>query len=273
MIDVAEPERDAPARGRRRALRRRWPRRSRALAEAAPARTRARGSSTCARSRPRSARPSASSSRTTRAPLHPMRALRASSPQVLDRDAIVIGDGGDFVSYAGRVDRLLRAGLLARPGPVRLPRLRPRLRARRQARAPRPPGRAAARRRRVRLLRDGVRHARPPRRQRRRRDGQQRDLGAREAPDGVPLRLLGRRRPAAGDALRPGRRGARRARRARARARASCAARWSARSRPASRRSSTCSPIRRSPTRGRRTWPDGVAWRRCEQSSRSGGRA
>ncbi len=35
---------------------------------------------------------------------------------MLDRDAIVIGDGGDFVSYAGRVDRLLRAGLLAGPG-------------------------------------------------------------------------------------------------------------------------------------------------------------
>ena len=116
-------------------------------------------------------------------------------------------------------DRLLRAGLLARPGPVRLPRLRPRLRAGRQARAPRPPGRAAARRRRLRLLRDGVRHARAPRRQRRRRDGQQRDLGAREAPDGVPLRLLRGRRPAAGDALRPGRRGARRPRRAGARAR------------------------------------------------------
>ncbi len=33
--------------------------------------------------------------------------------QVLDRDAIVVGDGGDFVSYAGRVVDSYRAGLLA----------------------------------------------------------------------------------------------------------------------------------------------------------------
>ena len=32
---------------------------------------------------------------------------------MLERDAIVIGDGGDYVSYAGRVDRQLPAGLLA----------------------------------------------------------------------------------------------------------------------------------------------------------------
>ena len=56
---------------------------------------------------------------------------------MLDRDAIVIGDGGDFVSYAGRVDRLLRAGLLAGPGAVRLPRLRARAtRWRRSSRTP-----------------------------------------------------------------------------------------------------------------------------------------
>ena len=144
--------------------------------------------------------------------------LYAELGEVLDRNAIVIGDGGDFVSYAGRVIDSYEPGCWLDPGPVRLPRLRPRLRARGEARAPRPPGRAAARRRRLRLLGDGVRHARPPRRQRRRRDGQQRHLGAREAPDGVPLRLLGRGRPAARDALRPGRRGARRPRRAGARA-------------------------------------------------------
>ena len=49
--------------------------------------------------------------------------------------------------------RLLRAGLLAGPGPVRLPGRRAGLRAGGQARAPRPAGRAAARRRRVRLQR------------------------------------------------------------------------------------------------------------------------
>jgi acetolactate synthase-1/2/3 large subunit len=37
-----------------------------------------------------------------RAPLHPMR-IYGELAQLLDRDAIVIGDGGDFVSYAGRV--------------------------------------------------------------------------------------------------------------------------------------------------------------------------
>jgi acetolactate synthase-1/2/3 large subunit len=37
-----------------------------------------------------------------RSPLHPMR-LYAELGKVLDRDAIVIGDGGDYVSYAGRV--------------------------------------------------------------------------------------------------------------------------------------------------------------------------
>ena len=98
-----------------------------------------------------------------RAPLHPMR-VYGELAQVLDRDAIVIGDGGDFVSFAGRVVDSYKPGLLAGPGPVRLPRQRPGLRAGGQARAPRPPGRAAARRRRVRLPRDGVRHARPPRR-------------------------------------------------------------------------------------------------------------
>ena len=36
------------------------------------------------------------------APLHPMRVYRELM-SVLDRDAVVVGDGGDFVSYAGRV--------------------------------------------------------------------------------------------------------------------------------------------------------------------------
>src|SRR4029077_17360571 len=36
-----------------------------------------------------------------RAPLPPVRGYRELN-EVLDRDAIVVGDGGDFVSYAGR---------------------------------------------------------------------------------------------------------------------------------------------------------------------------
>ena len=127
-----------------------------------------RGSSRCARPRTSAAPPRPPSSPTTRAPLHPMR-IYGELAQMLDRDAIVIGDGGDFVSYAGRRGRLLRARLLAGSRAARLPRAPGRVRARRQAGPSRAPGGAAARRRRLRLLRDGVRHARPPRRGGRRR--------------------------------------------------------------------------------------------------------
>ena len=198
VIDRAEPLRAHPRtvaaellRGRRRHARRAararraggHQRLGRAPARRGDREARRRGR----RTQRRSARPAA--------PDAPLQGARGG----LDRDAIVIGDGGDFVSYAGRVMRHLRARLLAGPGPVRLPGRRPGLRAGGQARAARQAGRAAARRRRVRLQRDGVRHAGAPRRQRRRGDGQQRDLGAGEAPDGVPLRLLGGRRPAPGD--------------------------------------------------------------------------
>ncbi len=51
-----------------------------------------------------------------RAPLHPMR-LYAELARVLERDAIVIGDGGDFVSYAGRVIDSYAPGCWLDPGP------------------------------------------------------------------------------------------------------------------------------------------------------------
>jgi acetolactate synthase-1/2/3 large subunit len=51
-----------------------------------------------------------------RSPLHPMR-LYKELGEVLDRDAIVIGDGGDFVSYAGRVVDTYRPGCWLDPGP------------------------------------------------------------------------------------------------------------------------------------------------------------
>jgi acetolactate synthase I/II/III large subunit len=51
-----------------------------------------------------------------RAPLHPMRVYR-DIREVLDRDAIVIGDGGDFVSYAGRLIDTYRPGCWMDPGP------------------------------------------------------------------------------------------------------------------------------------------------------------
>ncbi len=197
-----------------------------------------------------------------RAPLHPMRVYKGLA-EVLDRDAIVIGDGGDFVSYAGKVVETHQPGVLDGPGPVRLPRRRPGPGDRREARPPGPPGLPAAGRRRVRLLGARVRHDGPPRHPRRRRDRQQRHLGARAPPDEVPLRLLGRRRAAARDPLRPGRRGARLPRRAGVGAGRAGARRSSARSSPASRRSSTSSPTPRSSTRASRTWPRPKRARPC----------
>jgi acetolactate synthase I/II/III large subunit len=51
-----------------------------------------------------------------RSPLHPMR-LYAELGKVLDRNAIVIGDGGDYVSYAGRVIDSYEPGCWLDPGP------------------------------------------------------------------------------------------------------------------------------------------------------------
>jgi acetolactate synthase I/II/III large subunit len=51
-----------------------------------------------------------------RAPLHPMR-VYGELAQLLDRDAIVVGDGGDFVSYAGRLVDSYEPGCWLDPGP------------------------------------------------------------------------------------------------------------------------------------------------------------
>ena len=51
-----------------------------------------------------------------RAPLHPVR-VYAELNDLLDRDAIVIGDGGDFVSYAGRFIKTYEPGAWMDPGP------------------------------------------------------------------------------------------------------------------------------------------------------------
>ncbi|HEY4451362.1 MAG TPA: acetolactate synthase [Solirubrobacteraceae bacterium] len=51
-----------------------------------------------------------------RSPLHPMR-LYAELAKVIDRDAIVIGDGGDYVSYAGRLVDSYQPGCWLDPGP------------------------------------------------------------------------------------------------------------------------------------------------------------
>jgi len=51
-----------------------------------------------------------------RSPLHPLRVYHELA-QVLDRDAVVIGDGGDFVSFAGRVIDTYEPGCWMDPGP------------------------------------------------------------------------------------------------------------------------------------------------------------
>jgi acetolactate synthase-1/2/3 large subunit len=51
-----------------------------------------------------------------RAPLHPLRIYKELG-EVLDRDAVVIGDGGDYVSYAGRVIETYEPGCWMDPGP------------------------------------------------------------------------------------------------------------------------------------------------------------
>jgi acetolactate synthase-1/2/3 large subunit len=51
-----------------------------------------------------------------RAPLHPVRVYR-DLRDVLEHDAIVIGDGGDFVSYAGRLIDTFQPGCWMDPGP------------------------------------------------------------------------------------------------------------------------------------------------------------
>ena len=51
-----------------------------------------------------------------RSPLHPMR-VYGELAQVLDRDTVVIGDGGDFVSFAGRMIDTYEPGCWMDPGP------------------------------------------------------------------------------------------------------------------------------------------------------------
>ncbi len=51
-----------------------------------------------------------------RSPLHPVR-VYGELAEVLDRDAIVVGDGGDFVSFAGRFIDTYQPGCWMDPGP------------------------------------------------------------------------------------------------------------------------------------------------------------
>jgi acetolactate synthase I/II/III large subunit len=51
-----------------------------------------------------------------RSPLHPMR-VYGELAQVIDRDTVVVGDGGDFVSFAGRMIDTYEPGCWMDPGP------------------------------------------------------------------------------------------------------------------------------------------------------------
>ena len=62
-------------------------------------------------------------------PVHPVR-VYGELLKALDDDAVVIGDGGDFVSFAGRLVEPGQPGQLARPRSVRMPGHWPRLRGR-----------------------------------------------------------------------------------------------------------------------------------------------
>src|SRR6202012_4281304 len=159
-------------------------------------------------------------------PIHPAR-IYGELMKVLDDDAVVIGDGGDFVSFAGKYLEPTRPGgwldpgpfgclgtglgyaIAARPGPPSRPGL-PRLRHRGPAGPAVRAGRPAARRRCGRLLADGRRHPGPARAAGRDGVRQQRRLGAGAAPHAGHLWLRRRRRPAATDPLRRGSGGPRR---------------------------------------------------------------
>ncbi len=163
VVDAVARRAATPSTGRGGALRRHsgdaWSRCGRAPGREGAS---ANGSPACASRRPSCAPPSRTSSNDPRAPLHPMRVYGELS-QVLDRDAIVIGDGGDFVSYAGKMIQTYEPGCWMDPGPYGCLGAGPGIRPGRQDRAARAPGLPAARRRRLRLRRHGVRHVRPAR--------------------------------------------------------------------------------------------------------------
>ncbi|HEV3053794.1 MAG TPA: acetolactate synthase [Solirubrobacteraceae bacterium] len=120
VIDVAEPERDHP-RPVAAELYGALPETLRALAAAAGAGS---GAAAARESWIQSLRATEVEKRAgeaaeladERAPLHPMR-IYGELAQMLDRNAIVIGDGGDFVSFAGRLVDSYEPGCWLDPGP------------------------------------------------------------------------------------------------------------------------------------------------------------
>ena len=195
-------------------------------------------------------------------PIHPARIYGELVGRLAD-DAVVIGDGGDFVSFAGKYVEPKRPGGWLDPGPYGC--LGAGLGAAIAARIARPSAQI------VLLLGDGAAGmslmdvdtlgpARPAG-----GDGgrQQLVLGVGEAPDAVPVRVRRGGRARAPDVVRQGRPGARRRRRDRRASPATSAPRSTGRSLPTRRTSSTCSPTPRSRTRARRRACVSVA-RSCE---------
>ncbi len=129
-------------------------------------------------------------------PVHPAR-VYGELLRVLEDDAVVIGDGGDFVSFAGKYIEPARPGGWLDPGPFGC--LGTGLGYAIAARLARPvrAGRPAAGRRRGRLLADGRGHAGPAPAAGGHRVRQQRRLGPGEAPHARPVRLRRAGRPAA----------------------------------------------------------------------------
>ena len=187
-------------------------------------------------------------------PLHPMRVYRELR-EVLDRDAIVIGDGGDFVSYAGRVIDTYEPGCWMDPGPYGCLGAGPGQAI--GAKLAHPDRQVCL------LLGDGafgfsglefdtmVRHGLPVVGV----IGNNGIWGLEKHPMEFLYGYSIAAELAARDPLRPGRRGARRPRRAGPTSPPSCGRRWSAPSPRASRRWSTSSRTPRSSTRASRTWP------------------
>ncbi len=149
-----------------------------------------------------------------RSPLHPMRVYAELAP-MLDRDAIIVVDAGDFGSYAGRVIDSYVPGAWLDSGPFGCLGLGSGVRAGRQAGPPGSPGGVTAGRRRVRIQRHGMGHVGAAQHSRRLGDRQQRHLGPGAPPDDGAVRVLGggrtsarhplrRSRPCAGWARRAG---------------------------------------------------------------------
>ena len=174
----------------------------------------------------------------------------------LARDAVVICDGGDFASYAGKYVEVFEPGCWLDTGPYGC--LGNGMGYSIAARVARPEAQivVAARRRCRRVQPDGRRLARSPWPAGRDGRRQQRDVGPGEAPDAGDLRLGRGLRPAARLPLRRGRAGARRRRGAGDRSGARSARPWTAASPPACRTSSTSSPIPPTSTRARPTSAD-----------------